>query len=246
MVQLEHFEHDYLTFRRILVAIFVIIFLVVSAAAVMYQQTNDPRESVFKAMELVTHISIPSEAKEAAGVLFLISFFGAIVSIYIILILINIFFTGRFKKSVEEARTLKKIKQMKDHYVILGGGSLGGSVAKALMAKGKTVVVLEKDNETVTELNHSGIPTLEGDCFDREFLDLVGLRRARAAVACLKHDGDNLLLTMICKEMNPKIKVIVEATMEKYVAQMKKIGADRVVLPRKIGGTYMAEVAASL
>lgn len=246
MVQLEHFEHDYATFNRILVAIFVMIFLVAAGTMVMYQQTNDSRESVFKAMELVTHINIPLEAKNAAGVLFLLSFFGAITSVYIILIIINIFFTGRFKKSIEEANTLKKIKQMKDHYVILGGGSLGESVAKALQAKGKTVVVLEKDNEVVAELNHQDIATVEGDCFDRDFLNLVGIKRAKVVVACLKQDGDNLLLTLICKEMNPKVKVIVEATREKYVTEMKKIGADRVVLPRKIGGTYMAEVAAAM
>jgi voltage-gated potassium channel len=197
-------------------------------------------------MQLVTHIDIPMESKDAAAALFLLSFLGAVVSIYIILILINIFFTGRFKKSVEEARTLKKIQQMKDHYVILGGGSLGASVARALLDKGRQAVVLEKDNETAVELNHQGIPTLEGDCFDREYLETVGVKKARTVVACLNHDGDNLLLTLICKEMNPKVKVIVEATMEKYVGQMKKVGADRVVLPRKIGGTYMAEVAATM
>ncbi len=246
MVRLEHFEHDYATFNRILVAIFVIIFLVAAATMTMYKQTNDPQEAVYMAMELVTHIQIPDDARDHAGLLFLISFIGAVVSIYIVLILINIFFTGRFRKSVEEANTLKKIKQMKDHYIILGGGSLGSGAAKALIDKGETVVVLEKDNEIVQELNHNGVPALEGDSFDREYLSLAGIKRAKAVIACLNHDGDNLLLTLICKEMNPTVKVIAEATMEKYVTQMKKVGADRVVLPKKIGGVYMAEVAMSL
>lgn len=246
MVRLEHLEHDYATFNRILVAIFVLIFLVFAGSLVIYKETNDARESVFQAMQLVTHVEIPRGSTDAAALLFLISFFGAVVSVYVILILINVFFSGRFKKSIEEAKILKQIKQMKDHYIILGGGSLGESVAKALMEKGKQVVVLEKDNENVAELNQEGIPTVEGDCFDRHFLETVGIKKAKVVVACLKDDGGNLLLTLICKEMNPSVKVVVEATMEKYVPQMKKIGADRVVLPRKIGGTYMAEVAAEL
>jgi len=246
MVNIRSIEHDYATLRKISFSIIGIVILIGIGTYLLYGETGNIKESVYVSTELITHIGIPQEASANAGLLFLLSVAGAILSVYIIIVLIDIFYTGKFKKSLEEAKILKKITKMKDHYVILGGGSLGESVAKSLKNKGKNVVVIEADNERVAELNHKGIPSLEGDCFDREYLETAGIGKAKMAITCLNDDGDNLLATMLVKEMNKNIKVIAEATFEKYGEQLKKVGADRVVVPRKISGSYMAEIAGGL
>jgi voltage-gated potassium channel len=245
MVKLEQFQHDYATFRRIFVTIVLLVLLIGIGSYVIYQDTGNIQGAVVRSMELVTHVEVP-RGEPHSGLMFVLSFGGAILSVYIILVIINIFYTGRFKKGLEEARILKKIKKMTDHYVILGGGSLGTSVAASLKEKGKDVVVLEADNERVNELNHKGIAALEGDCFDREYLETVGLPKARMVMCCLNDDGDNLLTTLIAKDMNPNAKVVAEATFEKFAVELRKAGADRVIVPRKISGSYMAEVAVGL
>ena len=245
MVKLEQFQHDYATFRRIFVTIVLMILLIGTGAYFFYQESGNIQGAVVQSMELVTHTEIP-KGEANSGLMFVLSFGGAVLSVYIILVIINIFYTGRFKKGLEEARILKKIKKMTNHYVVLGGGSLGTSVAASLAEKGKDVVVLEADNERVTELNHKGVPALEGDCFDREYLETIGVSRAHMVLCCLNDDGDNLLTTLIVKEMNPNAKIIAEATYEKYAVELRKAGADRVIVPRKISGSYMAEVASTL
>lgn len=245
MVRLEQFQHDYATFKRIFITLLLMVMLIGTGAYFLYKDSGNIQGAVVQSMELVTHIKIP-KGEVHGGIMFLLSFGGAVLSIYIILVLINIFYTGRFKKGLEEARILKKIKKMTDHYIVLGGGSLGTSVAASLAEKGMKVIVLEADNEKVIELNHKGIPALEGDCFDREYLQTVGVPKARMILCCLNDDGDNLLTTIIAKEMNPEIKVVAEATFEKFAVELRKAGADRVIVPRKISGSYMAEVAAGL
>lgn len=244
MVNFDNWKEDSATFRKIFFAVVALIALVGIAAWLLFTQTQNWGSALIGAMELVFHTEFPMGNPNVAW-LFVISVFGAVMSIYILIVIIDIFFMGRFTKSIEEAKNMKKMQKLENHYIILGGGSLGTAVAKSLHEKGKKLIVIEADNERVNELNHQGLLALEGDCFEREYLNAAGILKARMVIACLNDDGDNLLVTLLSKEMNPHVKVIAEATMDKYAQQLKKVGADRVIVPRKISGAYIAEIASS-
>lgn len=244
MVSFEHWKEDIVTFRKIFFAVVILIALVGIAAKLLFFQTANWGSALIGAMELVFHTEFP-EDNPYVGLLFVISVFGAVMSIYIVIVVIDIFFMGRFTKSMEEARNMKQMQKLENHYIILGGGGLGTAVARALKEKGKKLIVIEADNERVNELNHMSILALEGDCFEREYLNAAGILKAYMVITCLNDDGDNLLVTLLVKEMNPAVKVVAEATMDKFAEQLKKVGADRVIVPHKIGGAYIAEIASS-
>ena len=244
MVSFAQWKEDAVTFRKIFFAVVILIVLVGVAAWLIFSQTANWGSALIDAMELVFHTEFPADNPYVAW-LFVISVLGAVMSIYILIVIIDIFFMGRFTKSMEEARNMKKMQKLENHYIILGGGSLGTAVARALQEKGKKLIVIEADNERVNELNHQGILALEGDCFEREYLNAAGILKARMVIACLNDDGDNLLVTLLAKEMNPGVKVVAEATLDKYAQQLKKVGADRVIVPSKISGAYIAEIASS-
>jgi voltage-gated potassium channel len=245
MVSFTEIAKDGGVFKKIAFSILLLVGMIGAAASIIYQSTGNIRLAVTRAMSIVAHIEIPQS--QGAFWLFILSVGGAVVSIYIVLILIDILYSGKLFKAAQEGKHLKQLHNMKNHAIICGGGSLGTSVARRLnKSKKKDVVVIESDNERVRELTHEGLLAVEGDCFDKTYLAAMGVRRARVLVACLNDDGDNLLVTLLAKELNPKIKIIAEATFEKYVTQMQKAGADVVIVPRDIGGKYMADVAVEI
>ncbi len=236
-------QNDAAPFKKVVYSLLVLIMLVALAAVIFDQQYNNVPESALHAANLVLHVGIPLDA-DNSWLLVLFSIAGGVITIYLILIFIQAVYTGALKKSIQEARLVKKLKEFSNHYIVCGGGSLGTSVGEALVKRGLSVVVLDKDNERVADLNRQNVPAIEGDCFDASYLKQAGIMKARGVIACLNDDGDNLLLTMLVKELNPNTKVIAEATYGKYAAQLKRAGADHVVLPREIGGLYIAKLAA--
>lgn len=228
--------------RKVVFSLIVLVILIALAAVVIDQQRGNPAESYLSAVNLILHVGIPQDA-ENGWLLLLFSIAGGVIIIYLVLMLVQAVYTNAMKKSIDEARRMKKVKEFSGHYIICGGGSLGFSVGKTLAKNGQPVVVLDKDDERVAEMNAADIPAVEGDCFNNDFLKKAGLMKAKIVIACLNDDGDNLLLTMLVKELNPNVKVIAEATYEKYAIQLKRAGADEVVLPREIGGRYIAKLA---
>jgi len=228
--------------KKIAISIVCLVILIAIGTFYLYEKTGNLKFALFESMKTVTHI----EMGIGGGVsllFFLLSLLGAILSLYVIITLVSIFFTDRLKKNLAEAKLMKEITSLKDHYIVFGGGSLGASVARALKDKGKQAVVIEADNEKVSELNEAGILAIEGDCFEKTYLEKAKIGLAKVAIVCLNDDGDNLLVTMLAKQMNPRIKVIAEATYDKYVEHLKKVGADEVVVAQEIGGVYMAKMA---
>jgi voltage-gated potassium channel len=238
----RHLREDAEILRRMIVALSLLVILVIIGSYLILQETGNFQESIFKSMEMVTHIDMEENYAYVSS-LYIISFLGFFLMVYISTILVKIIFTGRFYKSMEEGRKMKQIQFLRDHYVICGGGSLGTAVAKELKANKKEFIVIEKDNESADELNHQGLLAIEGDAFDEEYLNMVGIKKAKVMIACLRDDGSNLLVSLIAKQMNPNIKVIAEATNEKYVKPMKTAGVDEVFLPRSIGGIKLAQMA---
>ncbi len=234
-------DKDVATLKKIIISLLLLVGLLAAGTFLFFRQTGNLPQSLLKAVKLVLHVDPGS----GGAVMFLLSVAGAIISIYVIMVIINIFYTDKLKKSIEEARLLKKISKLKDHYIICGGGSLGFSVGRALVKKGMSVVAIEADNERVSELNNAGILAFEGDCFEKSYLEKVQIKKAKMVIACLNDDGDNLLVTLLVKEMNPDVRVIAEATFEKYITQLKRAGADQVIVPREISGIYIAKVAAA-
>lgn len=231
------------TTKKVAVSIIALIALLAGATMLLNEQEKNPATAFSHAVNMVLHLGIPEGAEEN-GFLVLFSIAGAVVTVYLILIFISALYTNAIKKGLKEAKLVKKIQELSNHYIICGGGSLGFSVGTALVKRGLPAIVIDTDNERVAELNAADVSAIEGDCFDKECLRKAGVMKAKTVIACLNDDGDNVLVTMLVKEMNPNVKVIAEATYEKYVNQLKRAGADEVVLPREIGGMYIAKLAA--
>lgn len=138
---------------------------------------------------------------------------------------------GELQGVLGRKRMKNEVAKLKDHYIVCGFGRIGGPVADGLQAEGFPLCVLESDHELEGDLQDSGHLYLIGDATDESVLQSAGLDRAKAVLALLASDADNLFLTITAKELNPSVMVIARASEDKVEPRLKRGGADRVISP---------------
>jgi voltage-gated potassium channel len=81
---------------------------------------------------------------------------------------------------------------------------------------------------------------LHGDATDDAVLEAAGIDRARALVAALNADADNLYVTLTARGLRKNLFIVSRARVTSSEGKLLQAGADRVVNPQRIGGDRMA------
>lgn len=134
----------------------------------------------------------------------------------------------------------RAIERMDDHVIICGWGRVGRASAVHLSSTGQRVVVIDRNPERLAELDY---PYVLGDIGDDEVLRKAGIDHARALVAALDTDADNVYVTLSARALRPDLVIIARARSDESTAKLMRAGADRVVNPQLIGGRRMAAFA---
>lgn len=138
---------------------------------------------------------------------------------------------GHFNTHFKEVKIMKRISQLKNHYVICGGGRVGMHVAELLKEKKEKFVIVEKAEYLVKEAIRKNFLVLEGDALDEEMLVASKINNAKALIAVLPETEKNILVILTAKELNPKLEVYARCNRAEYVKKLKKAGADYVFMP---------------
>ena len=88
-----------------------------------------------------------------------------------------------------------------------------------------------------------GVRFIEGEASDDEILQAAGIMRARAVVACMDSDADNIFTTLSARSLRPDIAIVARAAVESSEDKLRRAGADRVISPYKASGSEMARLA---
>ncbi len=140
-----------------------------------------------------------------------------------------------------QASTLRRrIRRMKDHYIVCGYGRVGAKVVERLDAQRHAVVVVDLDPEIEPRLQGSHVQFLHGDGVQEETFRAAGIAQAIGLVCCLPHDADNLFAVLTARTLNPDIHIIARVESESTEAKMRFAGANDVVNPTSIAGYAMA------
>jgi voltage-gated potassium channel len=143
---------------------------------------------------------------------------------------------GRYKKKFK--------KNMKDHVIVIGYGRNGKQTVEELLYYGHKVLVIEQNHDIVVENAQKGIPFFEGNATEDETLLSAGIKEAKALIASLPTDADNLFIVLSARALNPSLTIISRASSESADKKLHMAGVDRVVMPEKVGGTHMAKLIA--
>jgi voltage-gated potassium channel len=147
-----------------------------------------------------------------------------------------------FMRQIDEVR----VSTMRNHIIVMGYSFLGKYVAEKLKDMGMEYLVVAKDEEQVEIARNQGIVSISSPV-NRVYdaLKQAGVERASSLVATYDDDGDNMLIIMVAKQLNPKIRVVTVINERELREGAKAAKADVVVAPSDIIGNILATATAS-
>jgi voltage-gated potassium channel len=144
---------------------------------------------------------------------------------------------GQLREFVGRRRMDKKISEMHDHVIVCGWGRVGRAVAIDMARDGAQVVVIEINPDRVAGID---LPTVVGDATHDATLRAAGIERARALIAALDADAENLFVTLSSRAIKSDLFIVARARQDESVEKLSRAGADRVVNPQELGAARMA------
>jgi len=150
---------------------------------------------------------------------------------------------GRLSGLLAERRALRMIESISAHHLICGFGRVGRQVARDMRAARQPYVIIDANPHNREIADELDAPFLEGTPSDDELLRRAGIERARAVLACMDSDAENIFATLTARELRPDITIVARASVEDSEKKLKRAGADRVISPYKASGAEMARLA---
>jgi NhaP-type Na+/H+ or K+/H+ antiporter len=83
--------------------------------------------------------------------------------------------------------------------IIVGGGRVGRALAERLENRGEFVVIVEDDEDELTEVRSAGFTVHEGDGTEGDVLRKAGIEDAKIVVAATHNDDANLLVCQLAR-----------------------------------------------
>ncbi|MBM3464364.1 MAG: sodium:calcium exchanger [Armatimonadetes bacterium] len=131
---------------------------------------------------------------------------------------------------------------LEDHYVICGGGRMGGRISDELIRAGMKLVVIEMDPDRAYDLGNRGVTVLWGDAANPRMLQRAGIAKARALVAATPSNAGNLYITVTARRMKPDLFIVACTTLPEEEDKFRESGADRVISPYTVGSTHVSSL----
>lgn len=148
---------------------------------------------------------------------------------------------GELRDILRRRRMEKRIKALRNHYIICGFSRTGRHIALELEKTGKHFVVVERDPARLDSgLFEGEILHVVGDATSEDALRTAGLDHARGLVTTLPQDQDNLFVVLTARRLRPDLRIVSLAVEETSEPKLRSVGADAVVSSYKIGGMRMA------
>ncbi len=167
---------------------------------------------------------------------------GAGTAIFAFTRIAEIAFEGGINKFWRRKRMEKKLKNLKDHYIICGHGRMGKIVRERLEEEKLPFVVIDNKEGKLEDLKQTNSCLfIEGDATHEDILTKAGIKKAKGLAALLSTDADNLYLVLSAKLINPSLFILSKAMDEEAERKILQIGANKVVSPYKLSGLKIAQ-----
>lgn len=125
-------------------------------------------------------------------------------------------------------------------FVIFGLGRFGISLATTLSEAGYEVMVVDKCEERIQEIAPLVTHAVQADAADMDTLKSLGIRNFDVAIVSIGKDiQSSIMTTLLLKELGIPY-VVAKASSEIHERVLRKIGADRIILPEQEMGIRIA------
>ena len=152
---------------------------------------------------------------------------------------------GIFRNYYKDNKVKKRIRKLKNHVIVCGYGRNGKQAVFNLREHKEDFVIIEKNESLVAKIREDeSLLYIEGDAANDEILEAAMLESARALIATLPNDAENLYIVLTARQISQDLLIISRASDNRSVEKLKRAGATNVIMPDKIGGQRMAKLVA--
>jgi voltage-gated potassium channel len=168
---------------------------------------------------------------------------GVGIMFYSVGTIVQYFVENQLSNLLGGRRMKQDISRLRDHVIICGYGQAGREVALTLSEERVPFVVIDNNEEAIKRASEDGHLCVRGNATTDEVLSEAGIQQARALVAAVGDDADNIFITLSAKGLRHDLSVVARAYAEESESKLRRAGADRVIMPLRLGGRRMALIA---
>jgi voltage-gated potassium channel len=150
---------------------------------------------------------------------------------------------GEFGITLGRRQMKNRIAKLKRHFILCGYGRVGQEIARVFAEEGIPFVVIDKDQDSITNAEKGGHLYLLADATSDEVLKEAGIEQARGLVVAVGSDADSTYITLSARQIRPDLFIEARASSSEAEAKLKKAGANRIISPYSIGARRMAMLA---
>ena len=228
--------------KRLKIFFFIILFLLIFGTLFFKLITDESlKDSMMRTIETLAFMF-----HEDSGVYErLLEVFLAIIGVFLVWWVLwsvaDMLLDGNLEKSLKTRIYSLKIKEMKNHIIIAGGGRVGEEIARVISIKNKKFIIIDSDETMVNSLRKKGYIVVSGDASNESVLKEAGIQYAKKIMITLPKAETNILVTLTSKELNPEIEIYSRCEKPSLVSKLKKAGAKVVIVPEIIAADKLAE-----
>ena len=196
-------------------------------------------------LDTVTTLGSIQDPHSAGGriVVVALEIFGIGTLFYGLATVAEFFVSGQLSGLLEERRSQRMIDSLSDHVIVCGFGRVGRQVSRDLTQAGIAHLAIDAEPLNRETAETMGVRFIESYAAEDEVLLAAGVRRARAVIACVDSDADNIFIALTARELAPEILIVARASADDSEKKLLRAGADRVISPYKTSGSEMARIA---
>jgi voltage-gated potassium channel len=229
--------------RFILIAAAILAIIIIGTAGYMIIEGWSFSDAVFMAVITLSTVGFSEvHPLSYAGRYFTIFLIlgGTGTMLYAATAIVQYLLEGNLENILGRRRMKTEIAKLKGHTILCGYGKVGKEVAQVFKNEKTQFVIIESDEKAFERAVANGFLCLNMNAANDEALKEAGIMNAKALVAALGSDADNLYVTLSAKSLKSDIFVVARIDNEESEAKLKRAGADRTMSPYGIGGRRLA------
>lgn len=157
---------------------------------------------------------------------------------------VQIIFEKSFRGFMQAQILKEKLKKIKGHYIVCGGGRIALAICAELVKAGREFIVIEKNSDSpvanFAAQEQIGWLVLTGDALSEETLHEARLDSAAGLFSVLPTDADNLFVVLSARQLRSDVWIETRIAHESTRPKMLQAGANRVLSPYHVAGIQMA------
>ncbi|CAN5481960.1 potassium channel protein [soil metagenome] len=229
--------------KLVFAAVIVCVMIAIGAVGFRYFENFSWLDSVYTSAQTVTTVGYGDLAPvtpAGKGFAILLMLTGVGTVLFGLTILAQAVIQSEMVEELRQRRKLKEMEKLEGHYIVCGAGRVGRRIIRNLERQKLPHVIIERDENRLSELDPDSTHVIIGDATSEEILIRAGVKQAKGLASCLPDDAANVYVVLTARGLNPDLHIVARAVEEQAEPTLIRAGASRVVAPTIIGSQSMA------